>query len=336
MSIKQTRRNFLKTSLVVVTGVSVGCSTSKDSRNSMLAKQYVSMTPEQAKAFRKKWQKENKIIRMPPREKKGSNGCWNIHMLGTCSGTQPMPDCNHTSWILERPDGELYWFDAGEYCSWTAHNMGLDVIRAKNLFISHPHGDHTLGLSGIFSVMGKMSWVYYNKVKPQLTIHASEGTMPAIRGAEAMATNGHKIKWLSTTELNEKWKFDDGQIVVDAIPNTHMPKRKGKAQSYSFRIKIPSIKKTLIFTGDIRSVDELAPFWKDGNIDILISEAGHVVGEKICSELKTKYPNAVKDIVFLHIATFSRQNIEFEKSRSEAVWGKPIIFAHDKQSIKIS
>ena len=37
----------------------------------------------------------------------------NIRILGSCSGTEPMPERRHTSFTLERADA-LYWFDAGE------------------------------------------------------------------------------------------------------------------------------------------------------------------------------------------------------------------------------
>ena len=66
--------------------------------------------------------------------------------LGTCAGTEPMPDRKHAAIALE-VEGRLYWFDAGEGCSYTAHNLGMDVLKVKTVVISHPHLDHTGGLS---------------------------------------------------------------------------------------------------------------------------------------------------------------------------------------------
>ena len=64
-----------------------------------------------------------------------------IHFLGTCSGTEPMPGMHHCSWVLEV--GEYYyWFDGGESCAYTAHTSGMDVMRTRALFVSHPHLDH--------------------------------------------------------------------------------------------------------------------------------------------------------------------------------------------------
>lgn len=67
-----------------------------------------------------------------------------LHFLGTCSGTEPMPDRKHTSFAIETGD-RLYWFDAGEGCSYTAHLMGLDLLSLCKVVISHPHMDHVGG-----------------------------------------------------------------------------------------------------------------------------------------------------------------------------------------------
>ena len=42
--------------------------------------------------------------------------------LGTCAGTEPMPDRKHASFVLE-VGATLYWFDAGEGCSYTAQKV---------------------------------------------------------------------------------------------------------------------------------------------------------------------------------------------------------------------
>ena len=71
-----------------------------------------------------------------------------IFVLGSCSGTEPQAGRHHTSWVL-RYRNELYWFDAGENCSYTAHLAGLDLLTSRAVFISHPHIDHIGGFPEI-------------------------------------------------------------------------------------------------------------------------------------------------------------------------------------------
>ena len=78
-----------------------------------------------------------------------------LTFLGTCSGTEPMPDRQHTSYVIESDDG-VYWFDAGEGCSYTAHLLGIDILAIRALFISHPHLDHVGGLVNLLGTMRKL------------------------------------------------------------------------------------------------------------------------------------------------------------------------------------
>lgn len=56
-----------------------------------------------------------------------------IHIFGTCAGTEPIPGRRHVSFAIER-NGYIYWFDAGEGCSYTAHLMGVDLLSIKSIY----------------------------------------------------------------------------------------------------------------------------------------------------------------------------------------------------------
>ena len=78
-----------------------------------------------------------------------------LTILGSCSGTEPMPGRRHTSFVVEHNSG-VYWFDAGEGCSHTAHVMGIDIMAISALFISHTHLDHVGGLVNLLGTMRKL------------------------------------------------------------------------------------------------------------------------------------------------------------------------------------
>ncbi len=68
-----------------------------------------------------------------------------LHIFGTCGGSEPMPGRHHVSFAVEHRD-RLYWFDAGESCSYTAHLMcGVDLMRIRAVFISHTHNGSRRG-----------------------------------------------------------------------------------------------------------------------------------------------------------------------------------------------
>ena len=92
-----------------------------------------------------------------------------LYFLGTCAGTEPMPDRKHASLALE-VEGDIYWFDAGEGCSYTAHNLGVDVLKVKTVVISHPHLDHTGGLANLIWNIRKMHWVKNSKTETDIDI----------------------------------------------------------------------------------------------------------------------------------------------------------------------
>lgn len=81
-----------------------------------------------------------------------------LHFLGTCSGTEPMPERKHTAFAIETGD-RLYWFDAGEGCSYTAHLKGLDLLSVCKVVISHTHMDHMGGLANLFWNIRKLTTV---------------------------------------------------------------------------------------------------------------------------------------------------------------------------------
>ena len=342
--ISQTRREFLmRTGAMLAVGMSANSLSAiwdKQKLSEAELKRIVALPYEDARMERRNHHDKTVVKRLGKYKRKLSNqgqGKWRIHMLGTWCGSEPNPKHNHTSWILEKPSGELLWFDAGEYCSWTASNMNLDILQTKNIFLSHPHLDHIGGFTGLMVSMHNHHRLENPKSKEfipdGITVYASDNR--AIKATE-IYRGGRKLD-VNFVEVKNGEIYRDNDVAIEAVGNYHMPPTpKGKFLSFSYRIKLLTAPhKTIIFSGDIKSLDDMQSFFNSGVCDLLMVETGHHLPENHCINLKEKYPNAVKDILFLHHGTRVALNMEFEQARVEAVWGKPIIFSQDKQTIEL-
>ena len=87
-----------------------------------------------------------------------------LYTFGCCAGTEPMENLHHTALAFEVGD-TLYWFDAGESCSRTAHLMGIDLLKIKSIFISHTHMDHIGGLGNLLWNMRKAKKTFEHERK---------------------------------------------------------------------------------------------------------------------------------------------------------------------------
>jgi ribonuclease Z len=74
-----------------------------------------------------------------------------IHFLGT-SCMVPTKDRNHISTALEY-NGSIFLFDCGEGTQNQIKKMKLPIGKIKKIFISHWHGDHTIGLNGLIQTL---------------------------------------------------------------------------------------------------------------------------------------------------------------------------------------
>lgn len=198
-----------------------------------------------------------------------------IYFLGTCAGTEPMPDRKHASVAIECGDA-IYWFDAGEGCSYTAHNMGLDLLKVKKIVISHTHMDHVGGLGNLLWNIRKLSTVkkqnpHSGRIDVYLpNLETWEGLMLLLRNTEGKFVTKYPI---CGTAVKEGLVFDDGKVKAIAYPNTHMKAEEQEiCLSYSYAIECEG--KRVVYSGDVGSYTELDGAVSDG-CDGLIIETGH-------------------------------------------------------------
>ena len=181
-----------------------------------------------------------------------------LTFLGTCAGTEPMPDRKHTSFILEA-GGKVYWFDAGEGCSYTAHNLGIDLLQVSKIVISHPHMDHIGGLANLLWTVRKLCIVKKPACAGDIDVYIPnlqtwEGVMMLLSNTEG----NFKIPFeLRAHQTHDGILFDDGTVKVTAFHNLHISRRNDQWQSYSFLIECQG--KRIVYSGDVHAYEELDP-----------------------------------------------------------------------------
>ena len=221
-----------------------------------------------------------------------------IHILGSDSGTEPMPGRKHTCWILEH-EGELYWFDAGEYASWSAHNQGFDLLKVRRIFISHPHIDHTAGLPGLLWNIRKLMYVHQVEEIPPVELYTPD--LPLVESVESFlestgssVRNGYRLK---VSRIADGEIYRDSKVRVEARHTLHLgPVSAGEPwRAFSFRITLG--KKVIVFSGDVKSIDDMGDWIQE--CDWLLMESGHHHPDQVCHTLAERKAK-IGHLLWLH------------------------------------
>lgn len=253
-----------------------------------------------------------------------------LHFIGTCAGTEPMPDRRHACIAIETNDG-LYWFDAGEGSSITGHLMGLDLLSIKKIIISHPHMDHVGGLGNLLWNIRKLSLMQgRNPDDIDLYTPLCEVT-DSIFSLLINTEDGFKKDFeINVHEVNDGVLFDDGAIKVTAFHNTHVTAPE-KKDWISFSYLIEAEGKRIVYSGDLKEYNELDRLIGE-YCDALIVETGHFGIDKTYEYLKNKN---VGKVYFSHNG---REIINFPSQSHEKVEryfeGRGVI-AEDKMTVEI-
>ena len=221
-----------------------------------------------------------------------------IHVIGSCSGTEPMPGRKHSCWILEH-EGELYWFDAGECCSWTAYNQGFDLLKVRRIFISHPHIDHAAGLPGLLWNIRKLACVHNLQSVPPVELFTPHLPMvdSMLAWLESIGGGPGDVVPLNVHRIADGEIYRDSHLVVEARHSLHLgPVANGEPwRSFSFRITLG--KKVIVYSGDVSSIDDMGDWTQE--CDWLLMENGHHQPETVSKTLAQRNAK-IKNLLWVH------------------------------------
>jgi ribonuclease BN (tRNA processing enzyme) len=198
--------------------------------------------------------------------------------LGTTAGPLPRKDRAQFSNALI-VNGTPYLIDAGDGVARRLVQAGIDFTKIGRVFITHNHGDHTMGIPNLISVQ----WQYTRR--EPVIFYGPPGTEETVRAAVAFANVDATIR-LSETQVTPIEKiveahnvgtgqiYRDSNITVTTVENTHFQFKEGspaygKFKSYAYRFQAGD--KSIVFTGDTGPSQAVTNLAKDA--DILVSEA---------------------------------------------------------------
>jgi ribonuclease BN (tRNA processing enzyme) len=183
-------------------------------------------------------------------------------------------------------NGALCVIDAGDGVTRRLTRFGANFRNIDDIFITHPHSDHTSGLAALMSVIYDA-----NRIKP-VNIYGPPGTEATAQAllqylmvnSDIRISDGTKSvpaeKIFGTHDVGVGLVFQDANIRVTAVENTHFHFQPGspgygKYKSYAYRFDTQD--RSLVFTGDTGPSDAITMLAKGA--DILISEVTAPIDE---------------------------------------------------------
>lgn len=232
-----------------------------------------------------------------------------FHFLGTCSGTEPFENMHHCSWIMSA-FGKNYWFDAGENCAHRAYVDGIEIMNTAAIFISHMHIDHTGGLANLFALFVKLKERYKKTLINNNTLELFMPRPEMLDIFKYIVFGNIKKADLSfdinSHAISDGHLYSDENISVSALHNLHL-KEDGSDGYHSFSFGIKAENKNIVYSGDVRHINELDSLFENG-CDVFIMETGH---HSVQDVLEYALCKKVKVLRFIH---HGRQILENRES----------------------
>jgi ribonuclease BN (tRNA processing enzyme) len=250
-----------------------------------------------------------------------------ITFLGTAPG-YPVANRNHSSFLLDSGEHKVL-VDAGESCSRTLVELGIEPVELDAIIITHCHSDHTSGLAMLI----QSCWIV-GRQRP-LPIYLPQELIEPLRIWLDASYIGPDF--IPFTLQFQAWEASDHFDVcgwkVRVAPTTHLEslvKRFGPVRFHPFSLAFSSPQFEFVASGDLGRPEDLLPHLQNGT-DLLICELAHFQPSTLFDLLQKV---RIKRLVLTHAAAEVLADIESVLTEARAkLANTEIIFAEDKLRI---
>lgn len=254
-----------------------------------------------------------------------------IVVLGSSSG---MPDPERAcSSILIEAANKSYLIDAGEGCASSILGYKIDPLKIKQVFITHTHADHCIGIFMLVQMMHLL------ENKESIEIYLPEEAVFWFENMfDALYLFKEKLKCrFELKPITQEFIFKDENITLRGYPNQHLLSNKefisdenlpNKMESYCFSLDLGGNR--IVYSGDIAGMEEIENLIEE--VDLLFCESTHVKVEELLELGKRK---KVRETILTHI----HEEVEGKKEKiirmAQEIGYRNLRFAVDGMSISL-